>query len=56
MSSGIELADGRLTARQLIGLGGARRMVVSTCESGRQQVAMGDELWGLARALLEHVY
>ena len=52
MASGIELADGRLTARELMRLGGVRRVVVSTCESGRQQVAGGDELWGLARALL----
>jgi CHAT domain-containing protein len=52
MSSGVELADGRLTARQLLALGGTRRVVLSTCESGRQQVAVGEELWGLARALL----
>jgi CHAT domain-containing protein len=52
MASGIVLADGTLAARDLLGLDGARSVVVSTCESGRQRAAVGDELWGLARALL----
>jgi CHAT domain-containing protein len=52
MGSGVELADGRLTARDMLGIAGAPAVVLSTCESGRQTVAAGDELWGLARALI----
>ncbi|HWT94163.1 MAG TPA: CHAT domain-containing protein [Solirubrobacteraceae bacterium] len=52
MNSGVELADGRLTAREMLRLGGAKHVVLSSCESGRQSVTAGDELWGLARALL----
>lgn len=52
LASGIKLADRVLTARELIDDRVPDTLVVSTCESGRQAAMPGDELWGLARALL----
>ena len=52
LESGIELADGMLTARMLLNGRSPAVVVVSACESGRQRAAAGDELWGLGRALL----
>lgn len=52
LASGVVLADGTLTARQLLRIKVPQILVVSTCESGRQLAEAGDELWGLARALL----
>jgi CHAT domain-containing protein len=52
LSSGVVLADGVLAARELLGGFAPRAMVLSACETGHQAAATGDELWGLARALL----
>lgn len=51
--SAIELADGPLTVFDLEGLSQApRHVVLSACESGRPAVRAGDEVMGLAAALL----
>ena len=51
--SAIELADGPLTVFDLEGLRRApRHVVLSACESGRPAVRSGDEVMGLAAALL----
>lgn len=52
LASGVMMADGVLRAGELIDRRAPGVMVVSTCESGRQLANPGDELWGLARALL----
>ena len=52
LASGVALADGVLAARDLLGGFAPRTMVLSACETGRQAARAGDELWGLARALL----
>ena len=52
LGSGIVMADRVMSARELIERRAPDVMVVSTCESGRQTANPGDELWGLARALL----
>ncbi|RSS80673.1 CHAT domain-containing protein [Streptomyces sp. WAC06614] len=53
MRSGVELADGRLTAEDILGLSLAVDLVVlGSCESGLSKRRPGDELLGLTRALL----
>lgn len=52
LASGIELSDGTLEARELISSNAPEVIVLSSCETGRQLARAGDELWGLARALL----
>lgn len=53
MSSCVVLADGELTARDILGLQlKARLVTISACESGESGVAAGDELTGLTRAFL----
>ena len=52
LASGVALTDGVLAARDLLGGFAPRTMVLSACETGRQAATAGDELWGLARALL----
>lgn len=53
MRSGVELADGRLTAEDVLGLSLAVDLVVlGSCESGLSDRRPGDELIGLTRALL----
>lgn len=53
MSSCVVLADGELTARDILGLQlNARLVTISACESGESGVATGDELTGLTRAFL----
>jgi hypothetical protein len=51
--SSLQLADGPLTVYDLEGLGQAPRiLVLSACESGLSDVQAGDELMGLAAAVL----
>lgn len=51
-ASGLQLADGVLSARELAGLATRTTlMVLSACETGVQRVQAGDELVGMARAL-----
>jgi CHAT domain-containing protein len=53
MQSGVVLADGNLTAQDLLGLTIEPSLVtVSACRSGMQERRPGDELLGLTRALL----
>ncbi|ROO87658.1 CHAT domain-containing protein [Actinocorallia herbida] len=53
LRSGIELADGRLTAEDILGLGlDVNLVTLAACESGVSLRRHGDELVGLARALL----
>ncbi|MFB6808798.1 CHAT domain-containing protein, partial [Streptomyces sp. NPDC056387] len=53
MRSGVELADGRLTAEDVLGLPLPVDLVVlGSCESGLSDRRPGDELIGLTRALL----
>jgi tetratricopeptide (TPR) repeat protein len=53
LSSGIELADGRLTARRIMSLRfGADLITISACDSALGGRLAGDELLGLLRALL----
>jgi CHAT domain-containing protein len=53
MRSGLELADGRLTAGAVLGMSFPVDLVVlSSCESGVSDRRPGDELLGLTRALL----
>lgn len=52
-TSSIVLADGELSARELMSLRlNAEMVVVSACETALQDVRAGDELVGLARAFL----
>lgn len=52
-SSGIELADGVLTAREIMRRHvTASRIVLSACETAMVDVREGDELFGLSRAFL----
>ena len=53
LASGLKLADGWLTARELYqaSLRGAT-VVLSGCDTGRAVVGAGDETWGLVRAFL----
>jgi CHAT domain-containing protein len=54
VESGIRLADGDLTARELAGRGlSAGLIVLSACETGRAESLGGDEMAGLAMALLQ---
>jgi CHAT domain-containing protein len=54
LDSGIELAGGVMRARDWLTLSLACELVtLSACETGRQQVEAGDELNGLARAILQ---
>jgi CHAT domain-containing protein/tetratricopeptide (TPR) repeat protein len=53
MDSGIQLADGVLTARDIMSLKlNASLVTLSSCESGRSEIGSGDEVVGLTRALL----
>ncbi|MFI7128111.1 CHAT domain-containing protein [Nonomuraea sp. NPDC050153] len=53
MRSGIELADGRLTAQDLLGMTlDVDLVTLGACESGVSDRRPGDELIGLTRALL----
>ncbi|MFE1554390.1 CHAT domain-containing protein [Streptomyces sp. NPDC058734] len=53
MRSGVELADGRLTAEDVLGLSlDVDLVVLGSCESGLSERRPGDELIGLTRALL----
>jgi len=54
MASGLELSDGRLTAREIFELDAAtlRFVVLSACKTGFNDVQPGDELIGLTRAFL----
>lgn len=53
LGSGLRLADGWLTARRIYGLRLCADLVVlSACETGCLSVKSGDELMGLARAVL----
>ncbi|MFD1535830.1 CHAT domain-containing protein [Nonomuraea guangzhouensis] len=53
MRSGIELADGRLTAADILGLRlDVDLVTLAACETGVSQSRPGDELIGLTRALL----
>ncbi|MCC6677928.1 MAG: CHAT domain-containing protein [Phycisphaerales bacterium] len=53
LASGVKLADGWLTARDIYGLrlDGAE-VVLSGCDTGRSVAAAGEELMGLSRAFL----
>lgn len=52
-NSGIELADGALTARKLAEIPlDLSLAVLSACETGAVQVGSGDELFGLSRAFM----
>jgi CHAT domain-containing protein len=54
LASGVVLSDGVLTARDWLGLPLRTDLVtLSACETGQQAVRSGDELVGLARALLQ---
>jgi CHAT domain-containing protein len=54
LASGVILADGVMTARDWLVLPlHADLVTLSACETGQQQVRQGDELVGLARALLQ---
>lgn len=53
LASGLKLADGWLTAREIPSLGlRARLVTLSGCETGRSAVSGADDLAGLARAFL----
>ncbi|MEV6798365.1 CHAT domain-containing protein [Micromonospora rifamycinica] len=53
MASGVELADGRLTATDILGLRLTGTLVVlAACRTGVSDTRPGDELLGLIRALL----
>lgn len=53
LASGLRLADGILTARDIMGIDlDADLVTLSACQTGRSQVGSGDELVGLTRALL----
>ena len=53
MKSGIELADGRLTAEEVFNMDlNADLVTLSACESGVNERKPGDELIGLTRALI----
>ncbi|WFE65130.1 CHAT domain-containing protein [Micromonospora sp. WMMD714] len=53
MASGVELADGRLTATDMLGLRLTGTLVVlAACRTGVSDTRPGDELLGLIRALL----
>jgi CHAT domain-containing protein len=53
MASGIQLADGVLTAHDIMSLRfNANLVTISSCQSGRSDIGSGDELVGLTRALL----
>ena len=53
LGSGLALADGWLTARRIYGLRITADLVtLSACDTGRTHVGAGDELMGLARAML----
>jgi CHAT domain-containing protein/tetratricopeptide (TPR) repeat protein len=53
LDSGIQLADGRLTARQLLGLRLASRLVfLGACDTGKSERRAGDELLGLIRSAI----
>jgi CHAT domain-containing protein len=52
-SSGLELADGVLTARGILRHRiSAAQLVLSACETGMVEVREGDELFGLSRAFI----
>lgn len=52
-TSSIALADGELSARELLGITlNTQMVVVSACETALQDIRAGDELVGLARAFL----
>jgi CHAT domain-containing protein/tetratricopeptide (TPR) repeat protein len=52
-ASGLQFSDRRLTVRDVTRLAlGAELVVLSGCETGRSQVASGDELLGLVSAFL----
>ena len=54
LGSGLALADGVMSARDWLSLTLRSDLIVlSACETGRQQLEGGDELTGLARALLQ---
>ncbi|TCM33825.1 CHAT domain-containing protein [Kribbella sp. VKM Ac-2568] len=53
LDSGIELADGPLTARDVLNLRtGLDLLVLSACDTGRVEISPGDELAGLVQAFL----
>ena len=53
LNSGLKLADGWLTAREISGLRLAGPTVIlSGCDTGRSEVGSADEIWGLVRAFL----
>ena len=54
MSSGLQLADGRLQASEIVRelRLQADLVILAACESGRGQVLRGEEILGLSRALL----
>jgi CHAT domain-containing protein/tetratricopeptide (TPR) repeat protein len=53
LESGIQLADGRLTARQILGLRLDSRMVfLGACDTGKSERRAGDELLGLIRSAI----
>jgi CHAT domain-containing protein len=53
MASGLQLADGVLTARDIMSLRlNADLVTLSSCQSGLSEIGSGDELAGLTRALL----
>ncbi|MCX6032110.1 MAG: CHAT domain-containing protein [Chloroflexi bacterium] len=54
MSSGLQLADGRLQASEILRelRLQAELVILAACESGRGQVLRGEEILGLSRALL----
>jgi CHAT domain-containing protein/tetratricopeptide (TPR) repeat protein len=52
-NSGVELADGALTARELAAMSlDLRLAVLSACETGAVHVGSADELFGLSRAFM----
>jgi CHAT domain-containing protein len=53
LASGLQLADGVLTARDIMGLKlNADLVTLSACQTARSEISRGDELVGLTRALL----
>jgi CHAT domain-containing protein/tetratricopeptide (TPR) repeat protein len=53
LDSGIQLADGRLTARQILGLRLDSRLVfLGACDTGKSERKAGDELLGLIRSAI----